>query len=153
MFKVKNKDTRTTPVKSFWCLYIFKHISHHVLMLVFLLLTLSRKISAGFAKICWPCSSRDTICDVIFIQKFFWQSNFWQLGNQLLSKTLDKYFYQGCIIGEHWSLMKFCENEPHVGIKKQHDFIQLKSVLLSALIKHKLLSFNSLIVFAFKTLA
>ena len=39
MFKVNNKDIRTTPVTSFWCLIVnFKHISHFVL--VFLLLSL-----------------------------------------------------------------------------------------------------------------
>ena len=41
MFKVNNKDTRTTPVASFWCFIVnFGHISH--LLLVFLLLTLSK---------------------------------------------------------------------------------------------------------------
>ena len=39
MFKVNNKDRRTTSVASFCCLVIFEHISH--LVLVFLLLTLN----------------------------------------------------------------------------------------------------------------
>ena len=41
-----NKDTRTTPLESLWCLIIdFEHISHLALLL--LLLTLSRKMTAG----------------------------------------------------------------------------------------------------------
>ena len=42
VFKVNNKDTRTTPMASFWYLIVnFERISH--LVLVFLLLTLSRQ--------------------------------------------------------------------------------------------------------------
>ena len=47
MFKVKNKDTRATSWRrSGAFIFIFKHISH--LVLVFLLLTLSRSMPAGF---------------------------------------------------------------------------------------------------------
>ena len=46
MFKVNNKDTRATSMKSFWCLIVsFEYISHFVG--VFLLLTLSSQIPAG----------------------------------------------------------------------------------------------------------
>ena len=46
MLKVNNKDTRTTPLDSLWCIIVnFKHIPH--LALVPLLLTLSRKMPAG----------------------------------------------------------------------------------------------------------
>ena len=65
MFKV-NKDTRTTPLASFWCLYCvvvlvsllrrsgifivnFEHISH--IVLVFLLLTLNMRLPAGSSEI------------------------------------------------------------------------------------------------------
>ena len=41
MFKVKNKDTRTTPLVN------FKHILH--LALVFLLLNLNMQLPAGFS--------------------------------------------------------------------------------------------------------
>ena len=52
MFKVSNKDTtRTTPSSGVFIVN-FEHISHFVL--VFLLLTLSRKMSAG--KKCETCS-------------------------------------------------------------------------------------------------
>ena len=40
MFKVNNKDTRTTPHRSGVFIFNFEHISH--LALVFLFLTLSR---------------------------------------------------------------------------------------------------------------
>ena len=44
MFKVNNKDTRTTPWRRSGIFIVnFEHISH--LVLVFLLLTLSRKIA------------------------------------------------------------------------------------------------------------
>ena len=46
MLKVNNKDTRTMPLDSLWCIIMnFKHIPH--LALVLLLLTLSRKMPAG----------------------------------------------------------------------------------------------------------
>ena len=47
MFKVNNKDTRTTPSASLLCLFTvnFEHISH--LVLVFLLLILNMPLRAG----------------------------------------------------------------------------------------------------------
>ena len=45
MFKVYDKNTRTTSMASFYCLYNFEHISH--LFIVFLLLTLKNKMVAA----------------------------------------------------------------------------------------------------------
>ena len=48
MFKINNKDTRPTSMKSLWCLiFSFKHISH--LVLVFLLFSLKKLMFAGLA--------------------------------------------------------------------------------------------------------
>ena len=61
MFKVNNKETRTTPLTSVWCLhcYCFEHISHRVL-----LLTLSRQMPTGKALWChWNCVANIfTVC-------------------------------------------------------------------------------------------
>ena len=51
MFKVNNKDARTTPERRHWrrsgvFIVNFKHVSH--LVLVFLLLTLSRSMLTGY---------------------------------------------------------------------------------------------------------
>ena len=47
MFKVNNKNTRTTSMTSFWCFIVdFEHISQ--LSLVFLLLTLNKQMLAGY---------------------------------------------------------------------------------------------------------
>ena len=49
MFKVNNKDTRTTPERRSGVFNVnFEHISHHVL--VFLLLTFSMSMQAGLTK-------------------------------------------------------------------------------------------------------
>ena len=56
MFKVNNKDTRTTTRRSGVYIVNFEHISY--LVLVFLLLTLSRQISAG-------CLLDDLILDFV----------------------------------------------------------------------------------------
>ena len=56
MFKVNNKDTRTTGRRSGVYIVNFEHISY--LVLVFLLLTLSRQMSAG-------CLLDDLILDFV----------------------------------------------------------------------------------------
>ena len=49
MFKVNNKDTRTTPV-SFWLSLLLTLNIFHTFVLVFLLLTLNMQLSAGMAQ-------------------------------------------------------------------------------------------------------
>ena len=47
MFEVNNEDARTMPMALFWCVFVnFEHISH--LVVLFLLLTLSRYMQAGW---------------------------------------------------------------------------------------------------------
>ena len=47
MFKVNKKDTKTTSMMLFWCLYFnFEQISH--LFLMFLLLILNRQMFPGY---------------------------------------------------------------------------------------------------------
>ena len=69
MFKVNNKDTRPTSMKSLWCLiFSIKHISH--LVLVFLSFSLNKLMFAGLADLLMHISRFEREWIKILVGKF-----------------------------------------------------------------------------------